>query len=38
MIRAAGGEATFVKCDVSKAVEVEAMVARANVICPGLTD
>jgi NAD(P)-dependent dehydrogenase (short-subunit alcohol dehydrogenase family) len=29
LIRAAGGEATFVKCDVSKAVEVEVMVSRA---------
>lgn len=29
LIKAAGGEAAFVKCDVSNAVEVEAMVARA---------
>jgi NAD(P)-dependent dehydrogenase (short-subunit alcohol dehydrogenase family) len=28
LIKAAGGEATFVKCDVSKAVEVEAMIDR----------
>jgi NAD(P)-dependent dehydrogenase (short-subunit alcohol dehydrogenase family) len=28
LIKAAGGEATFVKCDVSKAVEVEAMVDK----------
>ncbi len=29
LIKTAGGEATFVKCDVSKAVEVEAMVNKA---------
>jgi NAD(P)-dependent dehydrogenase (short-subunit alcohol dehydrogenase family) len=28
LIKAAGGEATFVKCDVSKAVEVEAMIDK----------
>ena len=28
MIKSAGGEATFVKCDVSKAVDVEAMVNK----------
>ncbi len=28
LIKAAGGEATFVKCDVSKAIEVEAMVNK----------
>ncbi len=29
LIQAAGGEATFVRCDVSKAADVEAMVTRA---------
>ena len=36
LIRAAGGEASFVKCDVSKASEVEAMVDKAMELYGGL--
>ncbi len=36
LIKSAGGEATFVKCDVSKASEVEAMVDKAVEIYGGL--
>jgi len=36
MIKSAGGEASFVTCDVTKAVDVEAMVARAVELYGGL--
>jgi NAD(P)-dependent dehydrogenase (short-subunit alcohol dehydrogenase family) len=36
LIKAAGGEATFVKCDVTKAADVEAMVAKAVQLYGGL--
>jgi len=36
LIKAAGGEAAFVKCDVSKAAEVEAMVEKSVQIYGGL--
>jgi NAD(P)-dependent dehydrogenase (short-subunit alcohol dehydrogenase family) len=36
LIKSAGGEATFVKCDVSRAAEVEAMVGAAVTIYGGL--
>jgi NAD(P)-dependent dehydrogenase (short-subunit alcohol dehydrogenase family) len=36
MIKASGGEATFVKCDVTKASDVEAMVAKAVQLYGGL--
>jgi NAD(P)-dependent dehydrogenase (short-subunit alcohol dehydrogenase family) len=36
LIKAAGGEATFVKCDITKAAEVEAMVDKAVQLYGGL--
>lgn len=36
LISAAGGEATFIKCDVTKAVEVEALVGKSVDIYGGL--
>jgi len=36
MIKSAGGEATFVKCDVTKAPEVEEMVQKAVAVYGGL--